>query len=117
MYRLAAQLLLLTLVGFVAAPGFAADKADDSCVDFVTVASTTADGVRAISLNGPNSTIVARSMSLAVGGKSMKITPQDKGIELRFGPQVMRAPELQFRTMPEIKSLELLKIIRTKPKS
>ena len=116
MHRLAAHLLLLTFVGAGAAPCLAADNSDDSGGDFVTVTSTTAGGVEAISLNGPKATIVARSISLAVGGQAMKITPCNKGIQLRFGPHVMRATDLQFRTMPEIKTLELLKL-QVKPKN
>ncbi|MFO7901663.1 MAG: hypothetical protein ACQESR_30200 [Planctomycetota bacterium] len=110
MIRLAASLFLLTLAGSVAAPCFAADKTDANGDGSVTVSFTKADGAEAMIIKGPESIIIAQSLTLSDGGKTMKVTPHGKGIEMRFGTHVIRATELQFGTMPPIKTMEVLKI-------
>lgn len=110
MIRLTASFLLLTFAASTAEPCFAMDKTVADVDNSVTVSFTKAGGAEAISLKGPKSTIIARSLTLSDGGKTMRLTPHGDGIEMTFGTHVIRATELQFRTMPPIKKMELLKV-------
>lgn len=104
MPRLTASLLLLAFSGSIATPCFAADENDDRSV---TVSYTKKDGAEAISMQGPTSTVIAQSLTLSDGGKTMRVTPVGGSIEMRFGTHVIRTTKLQLSTMPPVTTLEL----------